>query len=314
MKWVWGALVLFGGVLLWALFTLITSGLWYFESSTTSARQAGGNGRNPLDDSNEVSMTRHDMRAVAQWAELIRKRIRELEKEVAAYQEQYRELEVGEEGRKLIDDTWVVQYFVNRHGEPLPHEEVGRFCRERLDELLFTLRKALAEDASEEERAAFEVPEGTIKRLKLIEFEVNEANRLYKYHRDLLTALVEELVPGEPVTPQTLRDAARRVKNKLTLEGWGHPDMRRRGSSDEDEKQPSGDDSDAIESDEGNHSYKQLDDRDSAPLAADGDTAAALLRDVRRAEQATGTGFAGRTLGRDTVRDRDEPPRLRGGQ
>jgi len=315
MKWLWVALLFSGVVFVCALFALVTYGLWYFESSMTSAGQAGGNGRNPLDDSNEVSIIRHDMRAVAQWAELIRKKIGELEKEIAAYQKQYWELEVGEEGRKLIDDTWVVQYFVNQHGEPLPHEEVGRFCRERLDELLFTLRKALAEDTSEEKRAAFEVPEATMKRLKLIEFEVNEANKMYAYHRGLLTALVEELVPGEPVTPQTLRDAARRMKNKMHLKGWGHSDSRRRGSSDADDEQPSGDDSDAIKPEEDNRPSQRPGSRDSSSSAADdSDTAAALLRDVRRAEPATGTGFAGRTLGRDTVRDGDEPERQRAGR
>jgi hypothetical protein len=293
----------------------ISRALSIFDSSPAPAAPVDILGQKPWLDSNYGSEVRHDMLVVAQRARLLRKNITNLEGEIEAYQKQYRDLEVGEKGRKLIDDTWVVRYFVDRRGEPLPHEEVARFCRERLDALLFTLGKALAENTSAEKMAAFEVPESTTDRLKMIEFEVNDANRMYKHHRGLLTALAEKLAAGAQMTAQTLQEAADAMKNDINLKRWGHPSMRGREIPHEPGQQQSGDDSSAVEPDDDNHLSEQPGERDSASSAAgDSDAAAELYRDVRRAEQATGSGFAGRTLGRDTVRDRDEPERQRAGR
>jgi hypothetical protein len=234
---------------------------------------------------------------------------------MGAYQKQYLELEIGEQGRRLIDDSWVVRYFTDYRGEPPPREEVARHCRERLDELLFALGEALAENTSPREKAAFEVPKSTTDRLERIKFTVSQAKKDYASHRGLVKAIAGKLVPGEPLTPETLQEAVRAMKYDMSLKDWGHPSAREHGNSNENGPPASVNDSGAFESEGDNGSSEQPSGDGSASVPLDDGTASMeLLKDERRAEAATGSGFAGQTLGRDTVRDRDEPPRQRAGR
>ena len=108
----------------------------------------------------------------------------------------------------MIEDAWTVRYFADKWGERLPRHKVARHCGERLNELMLAVREAMGETAPARERPAFEISQETEDELGLIEFEVDEARKVYTRHRLLLDALEASVAEGRPVVPKNLDDAS----------------------------------------------------------------------------------------------------------
>ena len=239
-------------------------------------------------------LLRTGLHKLDQQAELIWENIDQLQKEIDAYESQFDELKLSEEGKRLIEDKWAVRYFVDKWGEALPHDKVAKHCQVRLNELMFTVRLALAKTKPEKKKAAYEISPETQKEVDFIEWEVNEAKKRYASHQELLTALERKVAAGEPVTPETLQDAIDAMRDEMTLSEFGHPSMKKREGTDAPEQNRS-----------------QGDEPDGAKQESGADDPSSLLHDVQRNRSGVGEDFTDTTLGRDAVRDRNEPPRPR---
>ena len=239
-------------------------------------------------------LLRTGLHKLDQQAELIWENIDQLQQEIEAYETQFEELQLSEEGQRLINDEWAVRYFVDKWGEALPHDKVAKHCQVRLNELMFTVKLALDKTKPPKKKAAYEISQETQREVDLIEFEVNEAKKQYSSHRNLLRALAAKMPAGEAVSPKTLKDAVEAMRNQMTLEGWRHPSA----------SQPRGQN----ESRSGRSVEKDSVNTVREPAPSD---PSSLLDDVRRSRSSVGREFTDTTLGRDAVRDRDEPPRLR---
>jgi hypothetical protein len=222
-----------------------------------------------------------------QQAESIWKDIDALQSEIDAYQKQFKELEVSEEGRRLIKDKWAVRYFVDKWGEPLPDETVAKHCRVRLNVLMFTVRRSL-----KKEGAAYTISPETQRKVNMIEFHVSEAKKKYIRHRRLLSALAASVAPGGPVTPGTLKEAVEKMRSEFTLEDWGHPSA---------QPQPGAKGSTRVQSKDDSPTQKEQE-----PESLDSST---LLHDVESSQSGVRSNSGDTTLSRDAVRVRDEPRR-----
>jgi hypothetical protein len=242
----------------------------------------------------DQQLLRTGLRELDQRAELIWKDIDALEREIDAYQRRYNNLEVNEEGRRLMEKDWVVRYFVDKLGEPLPHEEVARHCRVRLNELMFTVKEALAKKEPAMKKGAYEILPEIERKVELIKFEVNDANKKYTTHRLFLDGLAEEAGVGRPVPPKNMRAAADKMRKEAAVkrirDTWF------------------GNQPDSIESDSRQKEQMQP---EPEPTRLDSST---LLDDVDNGQSGVPDHFIDTTLSRDSVRDRDEPPRRRLGQ
>ena len=159
---------------------------------------------------------------------------------------------------------------------------------------MYTVERALAKDRPPTKRAAYEISKETEEKVELIEFEVHNARMKYTEHRDLLQALCAKVARGETVTPKTLKEAADLLRHERTLRRWKHPLAMRQRDVDIEEAEPTTTDD---------------------PEPAEGtprSTVSAALRDMmRQFESGVDEEFSDTTLGRDTVRERNEPPRRR---
>ncbi|MHB8954586.1 MAG: hypothetical protein ACYC4U_16565 [Pirellulaceae bacterium] len=227
-----------------------------------------------------------------QRAEMIWEDLGTLQGEIDAYQKQFHELKVSEETKQLIEDEWVVRYFAGRTGEQLPREKVARYLRERLNELMFTAREALGEKTPPRKKAAYDISPETVQELELIEFEVSRAKEDYTRHRYLLDALAARVGDPRASVPSNLDQASQILLQRIIEQEFrGRP---------LDNSSQAGDRHDES-------SVKPPVERDSV-----GVDPASLQRDFRRSRAREGDDVSGTSLGRDTVRDRGEPPRSRG--
>jgi hypothetical protein len=167
-----------------------------------------------------------DQRAAEIW-----ENIDALQKEIDAYQRVFNDLKVNEVGKRLTKDKWVVRYFIDKWGEPLPSARVAENCRVRLNELMLTVKKALSEIEPEMERAAYEISPETARAVEKIEYEVRNAKKEYTRHRLALDALVRTVTEGRPVTEKTLGEVAEDLRGRKALKEMGH-------SSDQEEQLP----------------------------------------------------------------------------
>jgi hypothetical protein len=239
-------------------------------------------------------LLRTGLRELDQRAELIWDNIAQLQKEIDSYETMLSELKLSEEGKRLITDKWAVRYFVDQWGEPLPSHKVARHCRVKLNDLMFTVRRALSKTKPAIRKGAYPLSPETKRKVAQIEFEVNDAKKQYASHRDLISALAAKLPEGEIASPQTLEDAIEVMRNQMTLEHWRYPAATPPGGN----ATPS--------------RVRSTDQRLTEPASAsDPNDPASLLNDVRRSRSSVGREYVDTTLGRDAVRDRDEPPRPR---
>ena len=242
----------------------------------------------------DQQLLRTGLRKLDDRAELIWKDIDVLQKEIDAYQRLYNDLDVSEEGRRLMKDEWVVRYFNDKWGEPLPYEEVARHCRVRLNELMFTVKEALAKTEPVMEQGAYQISPETKKEVGQIEFDVEDAKKEYTTHRLALEELAARVAQGHPVTPKNLREAAKQVRRQAALRKLNHPSTKKQPSSEKSDREEAGNDN------------PQSTEHETAV----GDTSS-LLHQMERQESGVREDFSDTTLGRDTVRERDEPPRRR---
>jgi hypothetical protein len=264
------------------------------DGPTARGQSVGRRQSDKWDVKQHIDLQRSGLHELDQKAELIWKNIDALEREIDAYQRRYNSLEEDEEGRRLMEDKWFVRYFVDKLGEPLPHEEVARHCRVRLNELMFTVKEALAKTEPTMKKGAYEILPEIERKVELIKFEVTDAKKKYTTHRLFLDERAASVAEGGPVTPKNMKQAAelmrREAARKHFEEPWGdnQPDSTESDSQREEPMQPK-----------------------AEPRRLDSST---LLDDVNRSESGVPDHFIDTTLGRDTVRDRDEPPRRRLGQ
>ena len=286
---VWGALAL-STAALYGVYVYLGQVLRIVEREAITSSEP----EDPWVEFHKGQLTRTGMLKLDQKAELVWDDIQVLQKEIDAYQKQYSELKVSEEGKRLIEDEWTVRYFADKWGERLPRQKVARHCGERLNELMLAVREALRETAPARERPAFVISAETKRELELIEFEVDTAREVYTRHRLLLDALEASVAEGRPVVPKNLDDASQQLLHEIIKREF-------RGRSGD--KQ-----SDAAE-----HPDKSADKSSEASAEQESATldTSSLHRDVRRSQVGTGEGSPNAMLGRDTVRDRDEPPRRR---
>ena len=223
-----------------------------------------------------------------QRAESIWENIEVLQKEIDAYQRLYNDLEVSEEGRRLMKDEWVVRYFDDKWGEPLPHERVAKRCRVRLNELMFTVKEALAKTEPVRKKGAYPISPATEEKVERIEFEVNDAKEEYTAHRLALEGLGSGVTPGHPVAPKNLREAAEQLRRQAALRRLNHPSTKKQPSS----KKSSGTEAEGDDPEPDQHK----------PAA---DDPPSLLHEVERQESGVRENFGDTTQARDTVRDRD---------
>ena len=223
-----------------------------------------------------------------QRAELIWENIDALQIEIDAYQRVYSDLEVSEKGWRLKEDKWVVRYFVDKWGEPLPHEKVAKHCRVRLNELMFTVKEALAKTEPVMEKGAYQISPDMKKKVGQIESEVDETKKEYTAHRLALEGLASGVTQGHPVTPKNLREAAKQERRQAALRRLNHPSTKKQPSS----EKSSG--TEAVGDDPEPDQHK--------PAAGE---PSSLLHEVERQESGVRENFGDTTQGRDTVRDRD---------
>jgi len=242
----------------------------------------------------DQQLQRTGLHELDQKAELIWKNIDALERESDAYQRRYKSLEVNEEGRRLMEKDWVVRYFVDKLGEPLPHEEVARHCRVRLNELMFTVTEALAKTEPTMKKGAYEISPETKRQVELIKFEVETAKEQYTTHRLFLDGLAEEAAIGGPIPPKNLKEAADKMRKKAAVKRIRDPWVGNRPDPTESDSQ---------------REERMRPEPESTRLDS-----STLLDDVNRSQSGVPDHFIDTTLGRDTVRDREEPPRRRPGQ
>ena len=236
----------------------------------------------------DQQLLRTGLHKLDQKAELIWENIDALQKEIDAYQRLFSDLEVSEEGRRLMKDEWVVRYFVDKWGEPLPHEKVAKHCRVRLNELMFTVKEALAKTEPVMEKGACQISRATDDEVELIKFDVNEAKKEYTRHRLALEGLASGVTQGYPVTPKNLREAAEQLRRQAALRRLNHPSTKKQPSS----KKSSGTEAEGDDPEPDQHK----------PAA---DDPPSLLHEVERQESGVRENFSDTTQGRDTVRDRD---------
>ena len=206
------ALVAFGGA---AVFVSVV--LTKFDSGGQAADDA-----EPWSDSQRRQLIRSGLHKLDQRGKRIWKDINVLQEEIDAYQRQFNALEVNEVGKRLTKDKWVVRYFIDKWGEPLPPPRVAEECRVRLNELMLTVKEALAITEPKMKRPAYEIPPEMEQEVKSIEFEVRNAKDEYTRHRLALDGLVRMVVEGRPMTEQTLREVADGLRAKEALREMGH--------------------------------------------------------------------------------------------
>ena len=229
-----------------------------------------------------------------QQGERIWENIDQLQKEIDAYQCEFSELQASEESKRLINDEWAVRYFVDKWGEALAHDKVAKHCQMQLNELMFTVKRVLAKTKPDTKRAAYEISPETQKKVDEIEWKVNDAKEQYTLHRGALRGLARKAAAGEAVTPETFQEAIDAMRSEIALKRLGYPSANRRQGTDAPDHNRS----------EGNES-------DEAKQESRADDPSSLLHDVQRNRSGVGEDFTDTTLGRDAVRDRNEPPRPR---
>ena len=163
-----------------------------------------------------------EMHKLYQRAKRIWKNIDALQEQVDAYQRVFNDLKVNEAGKRLTKDKWVVRYFIDKWGEPLPPPTVAEECRVRLNELMLTAEEALAITEPKMKRPAYEIPPEVEEEVESIEFEVDDAKKEYTRHRLALDALVRMVTEGRPVTEKTLGEVAEDLRGKKALKEMGH--------------------------------------------------------------------------------------------
>jgi hypothetical protein len=266
-----------------------------FDGEPTARGQSVGRRQSDTwDVKQHIDLQRSGLHELDQKAELIWKNIDALEREIDAYQRQYNSLEVNEEGRRLMEKDWVVRYFVDKLGEPLPHEEVARHCRVRLNELMFTVKEALAKTEPTMKKGAYEILPEIERKVELIKFEVNDAKKKYTTHRLFLDGLADEAGVGRPVPPKNMKEAAVKMRREAARKHFEEPWV---------DNQPESTESDS-------RRIEQMQ-PEREPTRLDSST---LLDDVNNSQSGVPDHFIDTTLSRDSVRDRDEPPRRRLGQ
>jgi len=224
--------------------------------------------------------------------ELIWDDIEALQNEIDAYQKRFNDLMKSEKGKRLMEDEWVIRYAIDKWGEPLEHDRIAKHCRVRLNTLMYTVERALRK-----KKDAYEVSPETEQKVTKIEFEVRDALKEYTRHRILLDWLTECVAQGQlAVAPRTLEDVATAELRMRIAREFGHPLAQEASNSAESKRENvSGGGPEHVEK----------------PTTLDSST---LLDDVDRSQSGVPDHFTDTTLGRDTVRDRDEPPRRRLGQ
>jgi hypothetical protein len=217
--------------------------------------------------------------------------IQVLQEEIDAYEKKFNELKVSETGKRLIEDEWAVRYFADKWGERLPRQKVAKHCSVLLNELMYAVREALKQTEPARARPAFEISEETWDELEEIEYKVGSAKKDYTRHRRLLNALEASVAEGRPVMPETLDDAAQHLLQKIIEEEFRGRSIKPAGATEQDGRESTGESSiDSIG-------------RESTKLDATDVFNAGRIRPEEQSD------LPGRTLGRDTVNDRREPPR-----
>ena len=225
----WGKAPRMGGKLMLGsivLFLAAVLGAFVFISVHLQ-KLGGGEFSKPEDlwsDLQEQQFERYGLLTFYHRAKKIDENIDALQKEIDLYHRKFNALEVNETGKRLIKDEWTVRYFADKWNEPLPSERVGKECRERLNVLMYTVIKALEKIDPETERGAYKIDSKTKAAVSQIEFEVEQALKEYTSHRLLLDELEIRIARGETVTPQSLREAAEKLRReRIVAKDWDHP-------------------------------------------------------------------------------------------
>jgi hypothetical protein len=180
----------------------------------------GRNDRVDLLGQQRQQLQRMQLNEVIWLGDKISQDIETLQSEIDAYQKGVKELTASGAGERLIKDEKVVRYLRDQWGEPLPHEEVAKHCRRRLDVLLLPLRDTVAKPDG-----GFDVSPETIQEIERLRMEVTQAKGQYTRHRQLVEALANggsgetiENVESVDDLPPVMRDA---LKSKEFGDGLG---------------------------------------------------------------------------------------------
>ena len=219
-------------------------------------------------DSQDTDWERYGLRTFYENAIIIRNEISKLPKKVDAYKRKFSALLDNEVGKQLKDDPWVVRYFADLRNEPLPRDEVVNNFEPRLDELMYTLIKALAKEKPDPERGAYVIRPEIKLAVKQLKSEVDNAIYEYDRHMNLLEDLEARIVGRRP--PKNLREARDEYLRKKGVRTFGNKEVGKPTGS----TKPRGDDGAEDHSKPAN----------SKPTTDDNGDESDLLRDVREAQ------------------------------
>jgi hypothetical protein len=268
-------------------FVFVTAVLNMFDGNTSPRRET-----NKWSELQDQQLLRTGLRKLDQRAELIWENIDALQKEIDVYEQRFNNLEVNDEGRRLMKDKWVLRYFKDRWGEPLPQDRIAKHCRVRLNELMLTVQEALAETEPMMEMGSYEISADTKREVERIEFDVSWAIEEYTAHRLLLGGLSAKGAKEGPTPPKNLKEAVKKQRQQDALKRFHYPQA----------KEPS----DSKESTRKLPTNNKPIRPEHEPTALD---SSSLLHDVERNQSGVDDHFGDITLGRDAVPVRDEPRR-----
>ena len=147
-----------------------------------------------------------------------------LQKEIDLYHRKFNALQFNEIGRRLIKDEWMKRYAIDQWGRPLPSKKAGKQCREKLNQIMFTVTRALEKTDPETERGAYKIDPRIEAAFRQTEFEVERALEEYTSHRFLLDEVEIKVARGETVTPETFKEAVEIVRReRIVGKNWDPP-------------------------------------------------------------------------------------------
>jgi hypothetical protein len=156
---------------------------------------------------------RTQLQAIVVQGDSISDDIDALQSEIEAYRQQS-DLILSEHGDQLASNKWAGRYFFGGGAERLPHNNLAKHCRMRLDTLMLTVEKALSQPG-----VAYEVSSETLKNIEQVQVTVSQAKEEYARHRLLLEALSEATTEEPTSDPETVSDRATIVFRELMEDG-----------------------------------------------------------------------------------------------